>query len=336
MTYILHRKVLIGLFAATIFFSLFFVFSQDASACGNAGSCGSGSGGMAGGDSSSSGGSNGSTSSGNSNMGYNQSTGSASPVGSMTGVTGMAAGGIGPTAGFSAPQGGNTSGGMGCAGSGCDHPSGGNTGGGSGGQCSDKQDNDGDGKRDYNGVTIRTEVEHGGSQGAITYTTKTYLKDPDCSGPDDDDEDDNPPTGCDPNNLTFAQKLILAFTGKNPCGSSTPNPPTTTRDEDDDNNRVPQNPRPGNDIEQEAPALNITASPSRVRPGSTATVGWAAVGVTSCVVQKPDGSTWTGTSGSEETGPITSEHLYTLVCQSRNGQLTDTATVRPVASFQEI
>lgn len=78
---------------------------------------------------------------------------------------------------------------------------------------------------------------------------------------------------------------------------------------------------------------NISASPTSVILGDASTITWSSTNATSCTVN-PTG--WSGTSGSQSTGPITVSETYTLSCTGPNGTDSDFATVTvlpPTLSF---
>lgn len=85
------------------------------------------------------------------------------------------------------------------------------------------------------------------------------------------------------------------------------------------------------------PNLSITAVPTRVQKGRTATVSWSATNVTagSCHVSGTDGASWTGASGSQ-TPVINASVIYTLACSVPSGPVSKSVTVGIVPVFQEI
>lgn len=68
---------------------------------------------------------------------------------------------------------------------------------------------------------------------------------------------------------------------------------------------------------------SISASPTRVRSGSSSTVTWSASGVTSCTVSGP-GLSSTSKQGSQS-ATITQQSLYTLTCQTSGAPVSETA-----------
>ncbi len=80
-------------------------------------------------------------------------------------------------------------------------------------------------------------------------------------------------------------------------------------------------------------------SPLLVREGSTVQVAWAAQNVTSCAITGTNGDSWTGTSGTKTSSPITVQTIYAIVCQGLAGSspptITDTTTVNIVPVFHE-
>ena len=83
------------------------------------------------------------------------------------------------------------------------------------------------------------------------------------------------------------------------------------------------------------PSLSITAAPSRVRSGSSATITWASTLTNSCTVTGP-GVSRTGTSGSAGTGPIVYQSTYTISCQTDGGAVSSSVVVNVAPQFEEI
>lgn len=255
----------------------------------------------------------------------------------------------------------------GCAGGGCDHGNGGGSSGGGTTQCSDRIDNDGDGKRDFNVVTVTQTVEHG--QNNSQQVTTSYPKDPGCSSLSDNDETDSSQSvsiSCNPSTITKGSSAQISWTcpgggcygvnfslsGGSPktvtptqtttytiykglfgLFSSTGHASCTVKVNTPSTPSTPTTPSTSTTTQA---SIDITASPGLVRKGETAMVSWTSTGVTSCVVDRPTGADWTGLSGSEETDPIVSENLFTLRCQSAGGELTDSVTVKALPTFEEI
>ncbi len=79
-------------------------------------------------------------------------------------------------------------------------------------------------------------------------------------------------------------------------------------------------------------AGNVTADikangqdgPITIQSGTSATISWISSNATSCSVS-PTG--WSGTSGSQSTGGLTSSQTYTLNCTGPGGNATDSVTV---------
>ncbi|HEY2635500.1 MAG TPA: Calx-beta domain-containing protein, partial [Steroidobacteraceae bacterium] len=75
-----------------------------------------------------------------------------------------------------------------------------------------------------------------------------------------------------------------------------------------------------------APSVSLSASPTSVTSGNSATVIWSAANATACTAS----GAWTGamaTSGSKATGAITAAKTYTLACTGAGGTATQSATV---------
>ena len=91
------------------------------------------------------------------------------------------------------------------------------------------------------------------------------------------------------------------------------------------------------DVVDEAimPMLSITADRTLVKKGDSTTITWSATGVDSCVVTGPSGFFFTGLSGSESTGPILGQSIYTLICETAAGPVGDSVIVNVVPVFGE-
>ncbi len=85
------------------------------------------------------------------------------------------------------------------------------------------------------------------------------------------------------------------------------------------------------------PSLTITATPNKVKKGSTATIVWSATNVTagSCRVAGTDGSSWSGSSGSQSP-IINAPTTFTLACSVPSGPLSQSVTVGLIPNIKEI
>jgi len=83
------------------------------------------------------------------------------------------------------------------------------------------------------------------------------------------------------------------------------------------------------------PELSLTAQPSRVISGNSTTLSWSSQDADSCSLAGPNFSA-SGTSGSQSTGPITSQSIYTLTCENTGGSVSASVTVSLAPSFEEI
>lgn len=83
------------------------------------------------------------------------------------------------------------------------------------------------------------------------------------------------------------------------------------------------------------PTLSISANPTRVRSGNSSTLYWGATMATECAVTGPNFSA-SGVAGSRSTGPITSQTIYTLTCQTSKGIRSASVTVGLIPSQIEI
>ena len=95
-------------------------------------------------------------------------------------------------------------------------------------------------------------------------------------------------------------------------------------DDGDDNRRAP----PTADIK-----ANSSDSPITIPYNSSAVVSWSSVNISSCFIS-PTG--WTGISGSQSTGNLTTSQTYTLNCSGPGGQATDTITVNVTQQQQPV
>ncbi|GEM_PF-1808847 len=94
------------------------------------------------------------------------------------------------------------------------------------------------------------------------------------------------------------------------------------------------------------PQATITASPGRVRSGTTSTISWSGSNVTSCEVTDPSGTKLASgnadnsnnfSRNSPYTATITSQSTFTIVCKTSGGgpDATDSVTVNLIPSFLE-
>src|SRR3989344_91566 len=74
-----------------------------------------------------------------------------------------------------------------------------------------------------------------------------------------------------------------------------------------------------------APTITLVANPTSVVSGQSSVITWNSQGTSSCAVTGPNFA-YSGTSGNQPTGPLTSASTYTLVCNKTAGG-TDTRTV---------
>jgi hypothetical protein len=82
----------------------------------------------------------------------------------------------------------------------------------------------------------------------------------------------------------------------------------------------------GGSVGNPVPVVTLTASPSAVTSGASATVTWSSSDATSC----QSSGAWSGvrpTTGSFDTGPLTSSSVYSLTCNGPGGSGTQSATV---------
>lgn len=100
-------------------------------------------------------------------------------------------------------------------------------------------------------------------------------------------------------------------TGGAVSGTATVNPSVTTVYGVQCNNSGDSN---SDTVTVVSPTLSLAADPVRVRSGSSSTITWSATNVQSCTVSGPNFS-HSGTSGSQSTGAITAQGVYTLTCR---------------------
>lgn len=83
-------------------------------------------------------------------------------------------------------------------------------------------------------------------------------------------------------------------------------------------------------------AANISAVPQLVRYDDSTVVSWNASNVTLCTVTGSNGDSWSGKTGSETSGQIKGQTIYTLTCtRTTGGDIVKTATVNLIPVFQE-
>ncbi len=72
------------------------------------------------------------------------------------------------------------------------------------------------------------------------------------------------------------------------------------------------------------PTCAISASPASMNYGNSSTISWSSANATSCTIQHPG---WTGTSGSQNTGILPADTIYTESCSGDGGSCTAQAAV---------
>jgi hypothetical protein len=80
-----------------------------------------------------------------------------------------------------------------------------------------------------------------------------------------------------------------------------------------------------------AAALTLSASPTQVVSGSTATLTWSSTNATSCMAS----GAWAGSmaaSGTQTVGPLTSDVSYDLVCSATSGTVQKSVTIKVSAA----
>jgi hypothetical protein len=79
-------------------------------------------------------------------------------------------------------------------------------------------------------------------------------------------------------------------------------------------------------ISDSTPVVNLAASSTSVTSGSSVTLNWSSLNVTSCTAS----GAWSGskaTSGSQTVGPLTSSATYTLACTGSGGTVNKSVTI---------
>jgi trimeric autotransporter adhesin len=79
-------------------------------------------------------------------------------------------------------------------------------------------------------------------------------------------------------------------------------------------------------VKASAPTVTLSAGPSAVKSGSSATLTWSSTNATSCVAS----GAWSGAkavTGTQSTGSLTSNSTYTLTCNGAGGTAAQGATV---------
>jgi hypothetical protein len=88
------------------------------------------------------------------------------------------------------------------------------------------------------------------------------------------------------------------------------------------------------------PEGNITANPTVVRSGNTSVISWSAQYVESCTVTEDNeeiDDSWAGANGSQTSGVLTQQTVYTLRCTGVDGsQFTDSAKVNIIPVWEEL
>lgn len=80
---------------------------------------------------------------------------------------------------------------------------------------------------------------------------------------------------------------------------------------------------------------SFKAIPSLIQRQETTVVSWETQNVTSCTVVGTNGDAWSGISGTQTSGVILSQTIYTLECTGEYGGISDTAIVNIIPVFQE-
>ena len=206
--------------------------------------------------------------------------------------------------------------------------------------CSDGIDNDGDGLVDSLDPNCHTD---GNPSNDGSYDPSDDNEFPACSDGIDNDGDglvDTNDPGChtddiltnpyNPNDDNESNVVAACSDGSDNDGDGlvdTNDPGCHT----DDVLTNPYNPNDNNEANLSSPpSLSIVATPSLIRPGDSVSITWTATNVISgsCSVTGPNGFSASGESGTQSTGPITSESTYTLTCSTSTGTVSSQVTVR--------
>ena len=84
-------------------------------------------------------------------------------------------------------------------------------------------------------------------------------------------------------------------------------------------------------VTAQSPAVTLQASPSSLRSGDSSTLTWSSQNATSCTAS----GAWSGSkgvSGSQSTGAVKENSIYTLTCTGLGGSATQSATVSVTSS----
>lgn len=83
----------------------------------------------------------------------------------------------------------------------------------------------------------------------------------------------------------------------------------------------------------------LKVNPQLIGPGRTTLVTWNIAYADSCTVTEDNSSitdSWTGSTGSHTSSPISRQTIYTLQCTGAGGSLTERATVYQIPNWKEI
>lgn len=84
------------------------------------------------------------------------------------------------------------------------------------------------------------------------------------------------------------------------------------------------------------PQIFIEANPSLVQPNNESIISWSSTNVESCIVEGPDGLFGEGFSGSQSTGALINQSVYTLTCETLVDDMQMSVIVNVLPEFGEI
>jgi len=84
------------------------------------------------------------------------------------------------------------------------------------------------------------------------------------------------------------------------------------------------------------PQIFIGANPSLIQPNNESIISWSSTNVESCTVEGPDGLFGEGFSGSQSTGALINQSIYTLTCETLIDDMQMSVIVNVLPEFGEI
>lgn len=85
------------------------------------------------------------------------------------------------------------------------------------------------------------------------------------------------------------------------------------------------------------PTVTFSVLPTLVAKSGTANVTWSSTNTSSCTVSGSNGDSWSGTSGTQTSGAVTGQTIYTLTCTGLDGSApSKSVTVNIIPNMKEI